>query len=238
VRLQQRRVPYEGVDGNTACDLLSDVCAGDPAGEFDGTTTCTPSGQSSGSGYCDTQQQCTQSKEIADGIFAVRYDYRYAQCQSLSTGNSTCYCSNNMGSVQFDIEGNADLATCNLTAELCGETDSLELSGPIECALSSQSAQAGYCNAGLDCTQAGEIAGKSVTVHGSLTTYCQVVGDAWSCTCQSGTESATFSMESGATPWDDCTEASTQCQDLVDVQIGKTGGGIGVPLPGGPIPFK
>jgi hypothetical protein len=133
--------------------------------------------------------------------------------------------------MQFDTETATDLATCNLAAELCGQKDSLELSGPIECAQSNQSAQGGYCNSMLDCTQGGTLAGQDVKLHGYLQTNCSPNGDAWTCSCNSGTQTAVMSLERKGTDWEDCTLASDQCLELIDVEIGSSGGGVRPPIP-------
>jgi hypothetical protein len=225
----------EGMDGTTACDELRDFCGEDAAAPFDEPAVCMPTSQSSGPNYCDSSYQCTQSAEVAKGIYAIRNDYSFASCQTLASGGSTCTCQNNTTAVQFDYESGAlEPGTCNLAAELCGQTDSLELSGAIECSQASQSAQATYCNANLDCTQQGTLGGEAVKVHGSLSASCQANGDTWFCSCQSGTETATLDLPTTGVPWDDCTAAADQCLELIDVQIGTIGGPIGRPAP---VPF-
>jgi hypothetical protein len=221
----------QGINALTACDLMGDVCE-DPSISFDGEPVCMPSGQSVGPGYCSSSTQCTQSEEISDGVVAVRQTYRSADCSPLPAGGSRCNCYSDTVSMQFDSESvTADLATCNLASELCGKKDSLELSGPIECSQSSQSAQGGYCNSVLDCTQAGTIGGQNVKLHGYMQTSCNQNGDAWTCSCNSGTQTASMSLERKGTDWEDCTRASEQCLELVDVEIGTSGGGVRPPIP-------
>jgi hypothetical protein len=228
----------QGVNGLTACDLMGDICA-DPAISFDEEPVCTPSGTSTGIGYCSTSTQCTQSEEIADGVFAVRQSYRNAECQALGTGGSRCTCYTESASMQFDSElSSPDLGTCNLASELCLEKDSLELSGPVTCSQASQIAEASYCNSSLDCTQSGTLGGQDVKLHGYLSMNCSPSGDSWACTCSSGSQTATMSVEREGTAWDDCTRASDQCLELIDVEIGGSNGGVRPPpfppMPGVP----
>ena len=220
----------KGINGLTGCDLMADVCA-DPSISFDEEPVCMPSGQSVGVGYCSVSTQCTQSEEISDGVIAVRNSYRSADCSSLPAGGSRCTCYTEAVSMQFDSESTmTDLATCNLASDLCGEKDSLELSGPITCAQSSQNAEGSYCSATLDCTQGGKLGGQDVKLHGYLSTNCNAVGDNWACTCNSGSQTANMTLEPSGTAWDDCTRASDECLELIDVEIG-TSGGIRPPFP-------
>jgi hypothetical protein len=224
----------KGINGLTACDLMGDICA-DPAISFNEEPVCTPSGTSQGVGYCSTSTQCTQSEEIADGVFAVRQSYRNAECQALASGGSRCTCYSEAASMQFDSDlASPDLSTCDLASDLCLEKDSLELSGPITCSQASQTAEASYCSSNLDCTQDGTLGGQNVTMHGYLYTSCNPVGDTWACTCNSGSQTANMSLERMGTPWDDCTRASEQCLELVDVEIGTSNGGVRPPFPGKP----
>ena len=234
---QNTSFKIEGADGNTACDTLSDICR-DADGLIDGEPMCTVAGQNVGPGYCSTQQQCTQSAEVASGVYATRNTFVQSDCSTASTGEGVqCNCYDQVRSAQFDLPtGTGSLADCTLAMDLCGGSDSLELEGPITCRQASQSAQAGYCNSQLDCVQSGTIGSTEVKVHGVLFTNCQMIGDAWSCTCQSGTVTDTINVESIGTPWDDCTAASEACQGAIDVQIGEGGGMVVPPRP--PIPFK
>ena len=123
------------------------------------------------------------------------------------------------------------IASCNLANELCGQADSIELSGAIACNQISQNAEGEYCSSSVDCTQSGTIDGVDVKVHGDITTDCLDTGDTWLCNCFSGNLGKSITLEkSGATPWDECTAASEACQDAIGVQFDQSGGVL-PPLP-------
>lgn len=234
-----KNASYElsGIAGNTSCEVLADFCF-EPNGGFSSEPVCMQAGQSVGAGYCSIQHQCTQSEEIGEGVFAVRNSYRNAECTSTAgTDGAKCYCSDESGSAQFDLAtGSADFASCSLAEELCGQIDSVELSGEIECSQASQVAQGDYCNSQFSCSQSGTVDGVDVRVHGSIMTDCYANGsDAWSCTCLSGNVSDSITLNKSGTPWDDCTAASELCQETIDVQIGQSGGPF--PVPPFPLPL-
>lgn len=221
----------QGAASPAVCDLMLDVCSGPATSE--GEETCTPFGQSAAGGYCSVQQQCSSSEEVADGVYAVRSEFRVAECFPSSAGKTQCLCSGDQKSNQFELHTSTpDLATCNIAASLCGSTDTLELTGPIECSQASQNAMAGYCNSTRDCTQSGTIDGVEITVHGYVQTNCAGSGDSWGCSCSSGSNIASTTVDLSGDPWDDCTAAAEACQDLVEVEIGVTGDPGGMrPLP-------
>lgn len=225
-----------GQDGTTACDTLMDICE-DPTPEL-GESVCVPQFTSGASGYCETQMQCTQTAEVADGVFATLLDNRYLSCSSQGMGGggrSVCYCSTNRTQTRFDVELPADAGLCSQVTAGC-DISGVELEGPITCSPASQSAGGGYCNAQIDCRQAGTIGDFELSLYGSLYTDCQQINGAWSCNCRTGTENATIEVEAD-TDWDACTAAVAACPDVVEVKIGESNGGIfppGIPVP---VPF-
>jgi hypothetical protein len=191
--------------------------------------------QSGGVGYCETQDRCTVSVDLGDGVAAVSDEYRYVNCQSQSVGGSgsLCSCSSNRASLSFRTDSTTvDVSTCGRYAEACAAysgPEDIELSGTIECARTYQSASASYCDAQLECLQDGTLAGEAIVAIGGISVSCNAIGDDWTCSCNSGIDRATLSVDASA-GWDACTAAVEQCPDLIDVQIG-VGGGIGIPIP-------
>jgi hypothetical protein len=224
-----RAYEIQGQDGTQACDTLLDVC-GNPEVLLDGPVTCVPDLQSTGIGHCQTQQRCSQTLEIDGGVIAVTTGIRAASCQSTLDGGSMCNCYDEKSSMRFSTElPTSDVSTCNKFADDCASAEDLGLNGPIECAPSYQAGDATYCNANIECSQAGTLAGEAIRAYGSLSAYCQPLNGAWSCNCASGFESATVEV-SASTGWDACTEVVDLCPEVVEVQIGQDAG-IGMPIP-------
>jgi hypothetical protein len=222
-----RQYEVEGQDGSLACDTIMDVCD-DPNLEFDGPVTCVSDYQRAGVGYCESQQRCRQTLEFEGAVIAVTNEYRNASCSPRPEGGSTCGCSSSTSSIQFDTDlSTDDLATCEQFAEECGTTKDLGLNGPITCERVSQTANVQYCDATIACKQAGMLGDTEVQVYGYLNTYCQPLGDAWSCNCttNNGSQSSSISLEA-EDGWDACTIAAERCPDEIDVVIGEQNFGV------------
>lgn len=222
-----------GQDGTTACDTLLDLCE-DTTPDL-GEAVCVPQFSSGGSGYCESQMQCSQTAEVSDGVFATLLDNRYLTCSSQgSTGRAVCNCSTNRTSTRFDVDvASADAALCSQVTAGC-DVSGVELDGPITCAPASQQAGSGYCSAQVDCRQAGQVGDLDLWLYGSLYTDCSQVNGTWTCNCSSNSESEQIEVEAD-TDWDACSAAVKACPDVVEVKIGE-GNGVIFP-PGGPIPF-
>jgi hypothetical protein len=220
-----------GQDGTTACDTLLDLCE-DPDPEL-GEPVCVPQFTSGGVGYCESQMQCSQTAEVADGVFATFLDNRYMSCSSQGTaGRSMCNCQTNRTFTRFDVEAPADGALCSQVTAGC-DVSEVELEGPITCAPASQSAGSGYCSAQVDCKQAGTVGDLELWLYGSLYTDCQQLNGAWTCNCSTASENEQIEVDAD-TDWDACTAAVQACPDVVDVKIGESNGGIfppGFPVP-------
>lgn len=222
-----------GQDGTTACDTLLPLCEDTPP-EL-GEPVCVPQNTSGGSGYCESQTQCSQTAEVSEGVFATLVQNRYIYCSSQSTGRSTCNCSNERSSTRFDVELPTDGALCGQVSAGCDVTG-VELEGPITCAPASQTAGGGYCNAQVDCRQAGTVGDFDLWLYGTLFTSCSQVNGVWTCNCSTSNESANVEVDAES-DWDACTAAIQACPDVVDVKIGESNGGIFPPGFPGPIPF-
>jgi hypothetical protein len=229
----QLQFQISGQDGTTACDTVLDLCE-DPTPDL-GEPVCVPQFSSGAVGYCESQMQCTQTAEVADGVFASVTDNRYVYCSSqgsTTSGRSMCNCSNNRSQTRFDVEVPTDAALCSQVTAGC-DASSVELAGPITCAPASQSAGSGYCNAQVDCKQAGTVGDLELWMYGSLYTDCSLINGAWTCNCTTGTEREQIEVEADS-DWEACTAAVQACPDVVDVKIGESNGGIfppGIPRP-------
>jgi hypothetical protein len=230
----------EGEDGTTGCDTLEEVCKEPPGSvSFEGDPECAVERQATGTGYCETAQQCIQKAELQDGISVIQSSYGYANCSSNGNGDSMCTCSSATSTAQFDIAGETvGLESCNQAIGLCNRVSTLETSGPIECSRSFQSADAQYCNAQLQCRQDGTIDDTTIRAYGGLNISCSLLaaGSAWSCSCNSGNNYGTVEVEA-ADGWDACTVGTEACQEEIEIEIGTTDGGIGRPGMPVPVPF-
>ena len=219
-----------GIDGNSACDRVQELCGG--GAEF-GEKSCAPSGQSSSSNYCDASYECRETQDLGNGAAAARFEYRYANCQTLSDGVTTCSCGSNTGGMRFDFTGAVSSTSCATAAENCGDPGTLELTGSIDCARASQNTGRDYCSSSLECRQSGKLGDLDVKAYGYLETSCRPSSDgkSWTCGCYSGGLQANTTIETTGDSWADCTAATDKCQGLVEVQIGNSGGLVGRPIP-------
>jgi hypothetical protein len=221
-------VQLEGQDGTKACDTVLELCE-DPDIVPRGPVVCTPEAQGAGPNYCSSTQRCSQSLEIDGGVVGVSVGTRSVNC-SATTGGSLCECFDQTNFLRFYSElSPTDVATCNLFAQTCTTVDELGLNGPLSCAPSYQQGDSQFCNVNIECSQAGTLGDEPIRALGNIDGYCQPLNGVWSCTCNSGIESATVEVDADG-GWDACTELMELCPDLVDVQIGQSGG-IKPPLP-------
>jgi hypothetical protein len=222
-------VQVEGQDGTEACDTVVELCD-NPDVEPTGPVTCTTETQGAGPSYCSTIHRCSQPLEVGGGVIAVSVGTRSVSCTE-SMGGALCDCSDQTNYLRFFSELSAsDIATCNQFAESCPAVDELGLNGPLTCAPNSQQGDVQFCNINIECSQAGTLGDQPIRAFGSINGYCQPLNGVWSCSCNSGTESASVEVEADG-GWDACTELVDLCPDLVDVQIGQSGGIIKPPLP-------
>jgi hypothetical protein len=175
-----------------------------------GELTCDSGYQEVGSGYCNASANCARSAELGNGVTLEVRDYRSVWCQE-SGSTWGCDCNSNFDYVRFDFEEGTN-QICDDAFRLCVNFE-IEASGPMACEPSRQSAGQNYCDAALDCTQAGTLGDTSVQVHSSVWLYCEPDGDAWRCSCQLPSETTTFNVESGDA-WSTCQMASEICAEL------------------------
>jgi hypothetical protein len=218
----------EDVGDVDACQAVLEACTSEEEITFDGPPECTTDYQSASGDYCEVGVQCTQSAELGEGVSAVLSEYQYAYCNDRGDGSWNCQCNGAGGTVSFDLgDPPGGIATCNGALEICSGVAAAETSGPIECARTYQSANGQWCDAQIDCTQSADVGGVSVDVHANIWANCEQTGDTtWTCSCNGGSDSATFEVES-ADGWDSCSEASEMCPDLVDFSAGASSGGVG-----------
>jgi hypothetical protein len=203
-----------------ACDIGLSLCEGsgvEPVTE----ETCTLTYDNTGTGYCQLQQTCGATVSV-DGTEATLTNPQTANCQTDSAGVTNCYCYAGNTSYSFTLGAVVDETSCDTALGVCAGGEEVVLGGPIECAVSSQSASASYCSVSTVCTQEATVGDTTVGMAGAVYTSCQPNGDVWSCQCQSGVNAATIEVAS-ADAWDACSAAAVECEAAVEVQIGSSG---------------
>lgn len=203
-----------------ACDVGASLCDPGVAVETVGDETCSLDLDAAGADYCQRQETCSQGLAVGD-VQASVAETRYATCSSDADGNSTCTCYDSNHSYTFALDLPAsETTTCDQALSVCttGELPSPE--GPVSCAVSVQNASTTACSSAIQCTQDATLDdGVTIGLYGTVYANCQPSGDAWVCQCSSGTSVAQLDVP-GDDAWSACTDASAQCPDLVDVQVG------------------
>jgi hypothetical protein len=212
----------EGQDGTAACDTVLEICE-NPDIKPTGPEVCTTEQQGAGLNYCSSSLRCTQSLEVDGGVIGVTTGTRSANCTA-ADGGSVCDCFDQNNYLRFSSERSPDeIATCNDFAQNCTSVDELGLNGPLTCKPIYQQGDSQYCNVNVECSQAGSLGDEPIRAFGSVNGYCTMANGAWSCTCNSGIESAAVEVDADD-GWAACTELIERCPDLVEVQIGQDGG--------------
>nr|PZN19644.1 MAG: hypothetical protein DIU78_20690 [Pseudomonadota bacterium] len=218
-------------DLGDACDVLHGICGSEDP-EVEGETECTATHQSSGTDYCEVNETCTDTFEIADGVVAVSQYSRWASCTRSGDG-LRCHCQGDDGALELGRAGTPSPETCRDTLEICRALDALEVTGEAECRQRSQFGDVDFCNASLECAMDATIGDEPVRVFGNLDVHCNRFSGNWSCGCNTYADSATLTVDA-SDAWEACTEATKRCPEAVDVQP-SAGGGL-IPPGGGPIP--
>lgn len=235
-----RSYELAGVTGSESCSQAFDLCLNGEPADFGDEEECIRENQSEGAGSCSIGISCSKTVDIGDGVTARELNQQWISCQT-SGDTSVCSCEGSNRYFRFQAdEAVSGLPTCEGAIDICRSDDPVEPSGPIECVRSRRSAGQNYCDTSYDCTQSADIAGSTVSVYGGLYASCQELSDgSWTCYCSSDIDSAELTVEADE-GFDACEAAGTQCQDLVDIQIGGYGYGVGqpgIPIPGRPIPL-
>jgi hypothetical protein len=227
----------EGENGTTACDTLIDYCNEPVTTTFGEPQDCQPQYQSGGTGYCDTQNICLRTGELADGIYVLAQgDYVRTNCGNGADGSAFCNCQNSAGSFTLELDAPVTgVASCEQATAVCQKLTNVEPDGEPVCTNSSQSAQTNYCNATIDCAASATVDDVEVSLHGYIGVACSGDASGWTCSCSSNSEYDTVTVQ-GETAWEACTHGSAACQEAIEVQFGNggvtgAGGSSGRPVP-------
>jgi hypothetical protein len=210
-----------GVNSRSACVTAVEVCSAEDLPEFSEPETCATESQSRGSDYCDLQQQCTQSTEVAEGVTALRTNWKYANCYVESGDQWLCYCGDNTTSQNYQISGTTGGAACQLVRDLCDRDEEVVFDGPQTCEPAYQSSGGGYCELQVECSQSTEVsdAATALRLEGQYAN-CQDLEDGIStCSCSDNESYLRFDVSASATTLGTCTDALAICAAADDIEL-------------------
>jgi hypothetical protein len=204
--------------GVSSCEIATDLCDSDEQLVFDGAIECEVGYQDASDGYCELQQECSRSAALRDNVTALLFDSQYFNCYDNDANGTYCNCSGNQWSLGFLIPGRvADAAACEDARTACARPQDIALTGSVECARSSQSANTDYCDAQITCTHPASWGDLPLVMNSAIYLNCQRASSgSWGCSCSAGMQSSNFDVE-GGDGWDVCTAATERCPDLIDV---------------------
>ena len=194
---------------------MAEVCTSREVPVFSEEETCVIDYQSASVDYCDIQERCSQTADLAEGVQALLSRYNYANCYTEGTdGALYCYCSDEMSSGSYQVSGTSGTAACELALDLCAGDVTVEFDdSSATCQTDYQSEGNGYCELQKRCSQSGEVS-DTVTVEqiDGQYAWCQDQDDGTSnCSCQSTDRSMRFDIEVSTTDMSACTTALDVC---------------------------
>lgn len=210
-----------GVDGASACDVVSEFCTSGEEPDATQSEPCSTDFQSQASDYCELQQRCGQSFELADGVVATRYDYKYANCYDDGSGAAYCQCNDNTTSRTYQISGQSVGASCPLVLDLCASAAEPEFDGPKTCEIQYQSAASGYCDTEQQCTQSSEVSDTVTALQIEWqSAYCEDSGGGLSsCSCFGEAGSLRFDIADAPTDTNTCSGALDVCSSIDELDL-------------------
>jgi hypothetical protein len=205
-------------DASSACKAVSDVCSSGKVPEFTGPETCSVGSSSAWTGYCDLQQQCTQSAEVAPGVTAQIQNYTYAHCQD-QAGQALCDCSGSTAYRSYQLSGATTADSCQTVADLCDQD--VVFTGTPTCQPSYQAASTGYCEMQQQCTTATKVSDTATALlYDWQSTQCQdQLNGNTNCNCYSAQTGLRFDMASATTTLATCASAKEICAAASEIQL-------------------
>lgn len=226
-------------DSSVACDALLDFCKLSPTPEFEGPERCVETSPSEVTeDGCELTKRCGRELALGAGVTVLEDAGRRGDCRAPKGGVARCYCSTSDAVFGFDLEtGASDANACETAIGNCSPGVTIEPTGSVSCAPSSQHSGLDFCEADLDCRQPITIDGAPFVGHGRLLLLCQEASDeTWWCSCVSNDKVATIELGTAPGPWQACTDAVARCQEAVGVHIGMYGDFVPPPPPMVPAP--
>ncbi len=228
-----RNLLLSGASFPDACKYAFDSCAAGEDTQFGGTEQCADPYTSESTSSCSFNQECTRSGDLGGGVSAELRYYRSASCQD--SGDAwTCQCDRGGPSVSFSIPpAAAPGQTCTSAVDLCSSVPEIDPDAPLSCEFYGRRSSSQSCNQTNACGTTVAVDGVDVTVFGYLDANCYSDGNGtWVCECYSGGNYDSFEVSTNDAARDVCSAAVTQCEQLIDVELGGSGGvAIGRPLP-------
>lgn len=199
-----------GVDQNSACTTVKDLCNEGIAVEFTGEPVCMPSFQSAGPDYCNSGETCTQSVPVRDGVNAVLQTGSSTSCYRYDGDTVQCQCNGNGTYLNYSLAGVEVTSACQ--ANLCNDEGGVEFGEPM-CTTTYESANTTYCEIQRECARTATLPdGTSVDVTQPEYTYCGSSSAGMArCNCSSSLRNLQFDVpaDSAGTA---CGPAGSICQ--------------------------
>lgn len=202
-----------GADSSSACTTASELCRARVVPEFTEPEVCSVEYQYGDASYCDMQERCTRSSEVAEGVDAVLTTYNTASCYSDGTGALSCQCNNESTYRNYQISGVSGIPACELTLDLCDRDAELVFDEPATCGVTSTFGDSTYCDLQQTCTQTTEVSdGVAALQYDYQSAWCQALADGTSsCSCQTSARYLTFEMQASTVDSSACQSALVAC---------------------------
>lgn len=202
-----------------ACPTVLELCPNDVP-EFEGSAQCAADYEFQTDEYCERQVACERQADVSLGIVLREVEYEYTRCETGEAG-TRCSCADASRTLVFDVDRpRSNAATCTAMNELCREETPSAPSGAVECVDAGRAESEEYCEVNFECSQSAEFGSESIALLGSVYAYCTLDrGTEWTCTCRSGSEEGTLTVD--AAEQSACSDLDASCQDVIDVAIGQ-----------------
>lgn len=216
---QYQYYELSGVDQNTACPAVRNLCDEGITPMFTGDPVCMPAYKSLGSTYCQTSTNCRREADLGNGVKAVEtqtssnycYDYGYGD------GSLNCQCYSNNRGLSYQMSGVPLADSCELGMAMCEGDDSVFTGEPV-CTTQSETSNTSYCQVQRNCGRTVDLGdGVVASLNVPENAYCQFSSDGVAiCNCSNANTSMRFQMDMAAGP-EACTAAGSVCQTTEEI---------------------
>ena len=224
------------------CRSLLEFCMKTTAPGFAGPRSCIVTQATSTADGCQRSNLCSLTAAppaSADPTIRTpafsKVEATYATCEPGSNGGSSCYCSGQRSSFQFQVAAAPDDAACADALANCDPTADIQATGAPTCQQTFQTIVTDGCEADLTCMQPATVDGRQIVAEGRLLVQCARVrqGRPWSCSRASDQLTATFTLggATNLTPAQACAQAPSSCLEHIPVHLGPYGPVVSPPDP-------
>jgi hypothetical protein len=208
----------QGVTETTACGPVLELCKGGQATvpEF-GELTCDAVTSSADATSCYVNQSCTRSATLSEGITALQYDQKYANCYDNGNGTLTCSCGTNTTSQQYELSSTDLASSCQAILDVCTNPPP-EFAEEPACAEYSKTEGVNQCSIEMQCTRSANVAeGIDAVQYEYQYANCSSAaeGDSWTCNCSTTNRYLNFEM---STTEPQCADALALCVSTTPIE--------------------